>query len=98
MQILHSVPGNTSRQEVAVSTIGLLVVMVIGVCASIALVLFLLWGTCQLLLLAVQSSIEALSVIGTLYATSDPFIKFCLLVSIGYIIYRLYLHTRKVKS
>lgn len=78
----------TPRQQAAAMTGGLALIIWLGVAAAIALALAALWLVAQLALLTLQTIVECMNAIGTTYQAADPLIKFCLLVVIGYVVYR----------
>lgn len=84
LQDLHITP----RQEAAVLTTGLLTVLFLGILACIAVIFAALWATVQIATLLLTSVIEALTSVGTTYQSADPMIRFLLLVTIGYIVWR----------
>lgn len=85
LQDLHITP----RQEAAVLTTGLLVVLFLGILASIGVVVAALWLLVQVVTLLLTSVIEALDSLGALYQAADPMIRFFLLVAIGFLAWRI---------
>lgn len=80
----------TPRQTATFTAIGFSLVVVFGVSTCIVLAFALLWCAVQVCLLMLQSAVAALLAIGALYTSADPLIKFCLLICIAYLIYRVY--------
>lgn len=74
---------------------GLVSLITLGTFALIALCFVALWMVVQFATLLLTSMIEALSTVGQLYATSDPMIKFLILVSLGSMVYGLVRTWRK---
>ncbi len=70
-------------------TAGYMAIVVMGILSCIALLFAALWLLVQFCFLVLASMIEVLQTIGALYAASDPLIRFFVLVSIGYALYRL---------
>lgn len=82
----------TPRQQARVMAMGFFTVVFMGTAACIALILLVFWLISQVFLLLIESSIEALSYAGMLYAQADPLIKFCLLACCSYAVYRVFKH------
>lgn len=80
------------RQQAAVFTTGYMAVLFIGILATIALCFAALWLVFQACFLALASIVEALQSIGSLYAASDPMIRFLILVALAYGAYRIARH------
>lgn len=71
-----------------IPAIGFVTVAIVGIAGCLALALGALWLVAELCLLVLQVVIECFTTMSTLYSQSDPLIKFVLLVTIGYVIYR----------
>lgn len=76
------------RQQAAALTTALALIITLGIAAALALVLAALWFLAEFALLTVQTIVECMNALGTTYQAADPLIKFCLLVVIGYVLYR----------
>lgn len=85
----------SDRAFVYAQIVGTLSVMLLGVCASLALVFLALWAVAQFLLLLIASLVECFSQVGMLFNSADPFIRFLVLVSLAIAGYWI---ARKVKS
>lgn len=68
---------------------GVLTIMFLGMAAAAALVIGAIWLLAQVALLALQSLTECISTIGSTYQGADAFTRFLILVSIGYVVYRV---------
>jgi hypothetical protein len=90
----YSIPLVSPRQYASLALIGLFTVLFTGIAACVCIVFGLLWLLIQFALIVIQASIETMQSIGLLYLSSDPLIKFCLLVAIGYVVYRLLTRAR----
>lgn len=87
LQDLHSYL--TPQKQASVYATGLMTILALGTLSLIALILAALWLFVQLAALILQCVVECLTTIGYLYASADPLIKFLILVSVGFVVYRL---------
>ena len=76
------------RMFVYAQVAGTLAIMFLGITAAIALVIGFMWLVAQVLILALESVLQALHTVSLLYTTSGPFIQFCLLMALSFAIYQ----------
>ena len=78
------------RVQSGVVMVGLLTFVSVGAAACFALVAAAFFLVVQFFLIVLQSTLEAFSCIGALWAGADPFVKLVILVALGYGVYRFY--------
>lgn len=85
IQDLHLSP----RAQAHCYALGLLVALTLGTLAMIGLVVAAFWLLIQFCALLLSSTLEACSAIGGTFASADPLVKFLILASVAYIVYRV---------
>ncbi len=84
---LHGLPLSPERQAHLYAT-GMLTILTLGTLASIAAVVAALWLLVQVVILCLESTIEALTTVGATYQAADPLVRFLILLTIGAVLYR----------
>lgn len=79
----------TPKQTAAAASAGMLTILILGSLAAFTLVIGAFWIVVQVATLAMTSIVEALGSIGATYQAADPMIRFLILISIGYVLYRV---------
>lgn len=82
-------PASHIRYQASSAFIGLITIFVVGLAGCVAIILATLWLISQLAYILISASIETLNAIGLLYLSSDPLIKFVLLVAVAYGVYHV---------
>jgi hypothetical protein len=96
--MIQNIPLSPQQQARVIAS-GVLLIMFLGMSAAVGVVIAALWALAQLLILATESILDAARTLATLYQSSGPFIQFCLLVALGYAMYRAgqFIHARRVQ-
>lgn len=76
------------QRQAHVFAVGALVIITLGTLATIALCIAALWLLVELATLLLTVTVEACATIGQTFTAADPLVKFLILASIAYIVYR----------
>lgn len=79
----------TPYQQASLFYAGVLVIMLLGMIAAAALIIAALWVVSQVLILALESIIQAAHTLTIMYQESGPFVEFCLLVALSFAVYQM---------
>ena len=85
---LLSALNSTPQRQAHIYATGFLVILTLGTLAAIAACLIAIWAVVQFATLLLTSIIESCTMVGQMYASADPLVKFLILVAIGFLIYQ----------
>lgn len=77
------------KEQARLFLAGFFFIMLLGMTAAAALVIAALWIVSQVLILALESIIQAAHTLTIMYQESGPFVEFCLLVALSFAVYQM---------